>query len=76
MSHQQIGGCGTAQVVRRDVIARAGGAGAASENPQNDGKKEFVVKIPHAFVVCVACCCWARYTPLVRVRINRSAPVN
>ena len=51
MSHQQIGGCGTAQVVRRDVIARAGGAGAASENPQNDGKKEFVVKIPHAFVV-------------------------
>ena len=39
-------------MVRRDVIARAGGAGAASENPQNDGKNEFVVKIPHAFVVC------------------------
>ena len=39
-------------MVRRDVIARAGGAGAASENPQNDGKNEFVVKIPHA-LLCV-----------------------
>ena len=42
-------------MVRRDVIARAGGAGAASENPQNDGKKEVVVKIPHACVCCVCC---------------------